>query len=124
MTTELNDGTASKKGRDSYSDYPSFPQYVESCFLTLQNAIEREYIKAVAESFPSVKFLGIQSVQLRRFPHPSVTVDVFTETVGPAILFLLVICLILSVKSIIKVRTKFAISATLEYLFCFSECHS
>lgn len=98
MTGELLDTKVSTFPRQGYADYPRSPPYFYNCFLKLQNDIEREFIKTVAETDE------LPNVNLRRFPYPSVTLESFSDVMGPVIVGVLTVCLILSVKNIIKVR--------------------
>lgn len=76
--------------------FPTTPPYNQFCFLSIQNDIEREFIKRSAKK-------EAPSTVLKRFPYPAVSEDMFTAIAGPLFPFLLVCCLFMSTKNIIRV---------------------
>jgi hypothetical protein len=83
-------------------DFPLRPPYFDSCFLTIQNDIERAFIAAVAGADKP-----LPATVLHRFPYPKVIEDVFAASFGTLFPLLFVFCLMLSSKNIIKVSTLF-----------------
>lgn len=96
LTDKLFTIDLTKTARDPASNFPSPPPYNSLCFLTIQNEIERAFIKSITKKEPP-------RTVLQRFPYPKVLEDVFLAFAGPLFPFLLVCCLFMSTKSIIKV---------------------
>lgn len=78
------------------SSVPSSDYYTQ-CFLTVQNAIDRAFMKAKVEN----KLLP--STSLRKFPYPSVRVDSFLSQIAEIIPFFIILAFLYSTKTIIKV---------------------
>lgn len=95
LTDQLYFMSLVKTARDP-QNYPSTPPYCDMCFLTIQNDIDRTFIKATSQKVPPVTVL-------HRFPYPSVSEDTFISVAGSIFPLLFVICLILTSKNIIKV---------------------
>lgn len=72
--------------------YPLHPEYVDSCFLAIQNAIDRSFIDS--EKIPTLK--------LKAFPHPEIKESGIME-LRNFFSFLFVCCMILPVYKIISV---------------------
>lgn len=87
-----------KTAREADNDVPSTPPYNEFCFLTIQNDIEREFIK-----IKSPEKTEVPETKLQRFPYREVSEDPFAIITGAIFPFLLVCCLFMSTKNIIKV---------------------
>lgn len=96
LTEQLFPVTLEKATRDQ-NDKPHSPPYYYYCFLTIQNDIERAFIKAANQGRESPKFA------LQRFPYPKVFEDMFISFAGPLFPVLFVICMLVSSKNIIKV---------------------
>lgn len=75
--------------------------YITSCFLEIQNDIDRAFIRKVAGG--STK---IPDLVLRRFPYPKVTDDPLMNKFKTFFSLLFVLCMILSCKNIIKVSQR------------------
>lgn len=72
--------------------------YLNHCFLTIQNDIDRKFIEKSKKSSQK-----IPEVVLQRFPYPSVSDDEFMNKFKTYFSLLFVLCMILSCKNIIKV---------------------
>jgi len=99
LTDQLFAFDISKQSRDHFASYPypTWPPYVEHCFLTIQNKIERALINNIAnQTAPAITF--------QRYPYPKVIEDTFIVFASKIFPILLVICMMVSVKNIIKVR--------------------
>lgn len=96
LTDQLYPISLGKKARDPYGPYQHSPPYVESCFLTIQNDIDRGFIQSLTKA-------SIPETLFRRFPYPQVSDDVFTSFAGPLFPFLFMCCMFLTTKNIIKV---------------------
>ena len=88
------------KSSRNRQDVPASPPYDDSCFLVIQNDIERAYIAAITNQ-------PAPSTSLHRFPYPAVIEDSFTVIAGASFPMLFVLCLMLSAKNIIKVSILF-----------------
>lgn len=66
------------------------------CFLTIQNDIDRTFIRTVSNT-------EVPATVLQRFPYPKVSQDTFVSVAGAIFPLLFVLCMILSSKNIIKV---------------------
>ena len=88
----------SKQARDGYQPfpYPMNPPYYRSCFLTIQNNIERTFIKKTSNKDPP-------KIQMKRFPYPQITEDMFVTYAGQYFPYVFLLCMLLSMKNIIKV---------------------
>lgn len=88
-----------KTARDSYSPYPRSPPYMQECFLSIQDSIERGFIEATSgKSAPPTK--------MQRFAFPSISEDMFVSMAGLIFPLVFVICMLASMKNIIKVSDK------------------
>lgn len=90
----------SKSARESFSPYPMHPPYMGECFLSIQDRIEKGFI----ESSSSKK---APPIKMQRFAYPSISEDVFISLAGMIFPIVFVICMLLSMKSIIKVSDTF-----------------
>jgi hypothetical protein len=95
LTDQLYQPSVSKSSRN-LTPIPLNPPYYPACFLTIQNDIERAFIKASSKKSMPV-------THLHRFPYPSVVTDLFTTIAGPFFPLVFMFCLLLSAKNIIKV---------------------
>lgn len=95
LTDQLYFVALTKTAREPNS-YPFTPPYFSYCFLTIQNDIERAFIKSASKQ-------EVPSTRLQRFPYPNVSEDLFVPVAGALFPFLLMCCMFLSVKNIIKV---------------------
>lgn len=88
--------TLSKRVHDKTN--ATYSNYYESCFLTIQNNIERAFIQMQSTKDEP------QPTSLRRFPYPSVNYDFFLESFAADIFpFFIVIAFLYTTKVIIKV---------------------
>lgn len=76
---------------------PSEPPYVTSCFLQIQNSLDRAFIKKLKpdEKLPALK--------LQAFPYPSITEDIFMSAAAALFPLLFVICMMVPTKNVVKV---------------------
>ncbi|CRK87607.1 CLUMA_CG001403, isoform A [Clunio marinus] len=86
-----------KTQEDAQSDAPQWPPYDSSCFLKLQNDLERAFIKSFSNAS-----LELPITALKRFPYPSFSYDGFVLIAASFFPLLIVFCLMLSSKNIIK----------------------
>lgn len=75
---------------------PIIPPYYSSCFLAIQNEIDRAFIEMLSRS------TTIPSIKMQPFPYPSFVEDLFLPFAVQAFPTLLIICMMLSIKNIIK----------------------
>ena len=91
LTGQLFDTTrVTKYARSDRSPYET------SCFLAIQNNIERTFIKKTSNKDPP-------KIQIQRFPYPEVYEDNFNNLVGQYFPDYFAFCMLLSMKNIIKV---------------------
>lgn len=93
-TDQIYYSSPSRQSRMRY-DYPSDPPYQHECFLMIQNEIDREFIRAL-------KNTTLPSLKLQAFPYPSITEDPFLTMAAAIFPVLFVLCMIMSVKNVIK----------------------
>lgn len=90
----------SRASRLPYDGIPSYPPYYRACFLGFQNEIDRAFIKSLNA------VAALPQISLQAYPYPTVTEDIFLQVASSAFPVLFVICMIMSVKNIIKVIKK------------------
>lgn len=88
----------SKLPRDQYSNYGVEPPYFHKCFLTIQDAIDRSFIKSSSRA-PK----ALPKVLLQRFPYPAVLEDASLASALQIFPAFLLTSFIYSCKNIIKV---------------------
>lgn len=76
---------------------PNSPPYYGTCFLALQNQIDRAYIMSLNSS------VSLPSITLNAFPYPRILEDIFIMFAIEVFPLLFVLCMILAIKNIIKV---------------------
>lgn len=100
LTDQLFYLSPSKTARySSGSVIPNQPPYQESCFLHIQDKIDRAFITLQANS--TVK---LPPVSLNAFPFPQITEDLFMAFASALFPLLFVLCMLLPVKNVIKVN--------------------
>lgn len=89
----------SKQSRiGSAGGIPNIPPYYGSCFLHIQDHLDRAFIKQQNAS------IDLPILELKAFPYPSVIEDLFLVFASALFPMLFVMSMILPVKNIIKVR--------------------
>lgn len=88
----------SKLPRDPHSDTGDLPPYYYKCFLTIQDAIDRTFIK-----LKSINLKALPNVQIQRFPYPAVLEDLALTSALMIFPIFILISFIYSCKNIIKV---------------------
>ncbi|KAG5675808.1 hypothetical protein PVAND_005680 [Polypedilum vanderplanki] len=98
FTDQIYYSSPSKRSRlsEHSSGVPNTPPYYGSCFLDIQNHIDRAFIKYLNSSatFPKLK--------MNAFPYPEIIEDIFMQFATQAFPVLFVLCMMLSIKNIIK----------------------
>lgn len=88
----------SKVPRDHYSNEGVQPPYFYKCFLTLQDAIDRTFIKLKSRNLKA-----LPNVRFQRFPYPAVLEDQALTSALMIFPAFILISFIYSCKNIIKV---------------------
>lgn len=88
----------SKLPRDANSVEGGEPPYFRKCFLTIQDAIDRAFIKSTSKNTKA-----LPQVVLQRFPYPAVIEDAALTSALQFFPLFLLISFIYSCKNIIKV---------------------
>ncbi|CAO1386925.1 unnamed protein product [Diamesa serratosioi] len=88
--------TLSKLPRDSHSDYGVTPPYYFKCFLTIQDAIDRAFIKLKSRKNP------LPNVLFQRFPYPAILEDQALTSALVIFPIFILISFVYSCKNIIK----------------------
>jgi hypothetical protein len=94
QTDKLFDRTKLRKSRINELGFPPTPPYILECFLSVQDGINRAFIDDA--SVPIIK--------MNAFPYPAYEEIEFGEYVSTLFPFLFVVCMIFSLKSVIKVK--------------------
>lgn len=93
-----------KAAREHFQAYPMTPPYVRECFLSIQDRIEKAFIR---ESLSPSANKTAPATNMQRFAYPSISEDMFISLAGVIFPIVFVICMLLSMKNIIKVSDTF-----------------
>lgn len=82
---------------------PYSPPYYRECFVGFQNEIDRAFIKLLNST------ADVPNIQFQAYPYPSIVEDMFLKFAAAAFPLLFVLCMLMSVKNIIKVFAAYTI---------------
>lgn len=88
------DNTKVRKSRIDENGFPASPPYFLECFLSIQSSIDNAFIDDA--SAPIIK--------MNAFPYPKYDEIEFGEVVSSLLPFFFTVCMIFSLKNIIKVN--------------------
>ncbi len=95
MTDQIFYSNPSRKSRLD-ENIPDYPPYYSTCFLGIQNEIDRNFMKTLNAS------VNLPNLKLQAYPYPKIVEDLFLVFAAEAFPFLFVLCMIYSVKNTIK----------------------
>lgn len=101
LTDQIYYISPSRASRLDSLGIPDHPPYFSQCFVGFQNEIDRAFIKSLNAA------AAVPNITLQAYPYPSITEDLFQKVASSAFPLLFVVCMIMSVKNIIKVRINF-----------------
>ena len=118
ITDQIYYVSPSKASRTPFEGIPSSPPYYRQCFLGFQNEIDRAFIQSLKAA------ATLPQISLQAYPYPTVTEDIFQKVASSAFPLLFVVCMIMSVKNIIKVIKRMYEFLRLITLYTYRTCPS